>query len=232
MPPSDKRSSSLLFHPVIRFVGGLTGAIAALFVTGYLADRALYRFAGLPMISVDQQSLAERGAQVFIESVGSLFTEQWRLVLLCLGLSTIIWVAIYHERVALLRRLRDDHRAFFVAQALTLVLSILTLVGLLELVAQADPQQYRHRAEATRPALDELRRDPAWTPVREDQLLARSTYPTRGLLRLFDFTFDPRPPVTLAALEVEDLGSDSSAEVGYPLRRTRTDRRNAQRLYG
>ncbi len=217
-----------------KFVGGVAGGVALLFVTGYLADQATYRFAGLPLLSMDQQSMAESGARVFIETVGALLDtdEALRLTLLIGSLLFVALMLAYSSTWRWVQALRRRPWVYLLARAAHLTLAAGLLIGVLAISEQAGPQQYQLRSQAVATDLAALRSDSRWNPVSEDEVLARSTYPTRGLLAFFAAALDDRPPPNPD--DLLDINSElwGPGEIGHPLRRLRIDRDNARRLYG
>jgi cytochrome c biogenesis protein CcmG/thiol:disulfide interchange protein DsbE len=215
--------TSTYMNRALRLIGGIASVTGFLFAFGYLSERALFNFAGLPMLSLDYGATVETGANALIESLGLIVNDVGRG--LFVGSVILLWIGvlIWHDRITWLSRLLKSPTACAVFQAAMCIIVSLQLVGLLAITKLADQHEQDELSRDVRAQIEDLRRSEAWTPRREGELIARASYPTAGLFLPIGIAF--------TRWEHDDDAENSVLAPGFPLRRFRADRANARTLY-
>jgi glutaredoxin len=224
--PGPPAVPSGLLRRLLGLLGGVTGVAALLVTFGFLSERALYGFAGLPMLTVDYGAMLEAGANGLVKTLGIMLGNGWRMafMLAVFGGATAAWM--FQDRSAILKKILCSPLWFLGAQLGVLTLLMGATMGLVDIAQLANPGNREVlRAEVHREIV-ELRLRDEWDPVAEAGLEAQATYPATWLfhpLRWSQYGGSIGRDLALRPLDVE---------VGYPLRRAFRDRRDARELYG
>lgn len=208
-------------------LGSATGLGAFLVAFGFFSQSALYGFAGLPLLSMDYSGLSEAGATGIVKSL-SVLSEGWTrklMLLFLLGGGAALW--LYQESWPRLRRLYSRPDACLLVHGGLLLLLGLALLGMIPITVLADGRERDRINQETLAEIAHLREAGRWTPVEEDQLITRRTYPVRGLFSPLTLSLRDRKPEDFL-----DPARSSAPATGYPLRRSSVDRFNARNLYG
>jgi hypothetical protein len=214
-----------LFLRTSKLVGGLAGASALVFVFGFLSQRSLYKYSGLPMLQLDYSATVERGGLALLNSLSAVFDDPWRTgataTIIAAGL--IFWA--YYHRSAFFARVVQSPWWCTVAQLVTLLLVAGALVGLFD-VSHVSNANENEVLDAALARVQAMRENGSWTPLAEAQEIGRAGYPTTGLFRPVRHTLELLEPSTPEG----DLVSPRTS--GFALRQFATDRLNARRVYG
>lgn len=173
--PAEKSLFQQTFGPALKLAGrtALIGALLLFF--GFLSQSALFRFAGLPLLSADPTAWVEAGAMALVDSFGQALSGFFRpfLVVVLLGGGLLLW--LFRERPKL-RRLASAPLLCLVTEVVFLVLAVTLVVGLIGLAQRADPARWEGRVEMAREVRDEALTEGRWSPTDLHEAVWRTTY--------------------------------------------------------